>query len=78
MSYSVTVTAAQLLMRTLYEQLFAGHDLATAIRRGRLDLFNSKGRQAYFQPDHRSRRLAPPQLYTRIGSHATPARIHHS
>jgi len=48
MGYSVTVTAAELLMTTLYEQLFAGQDLAAAIRRARLELYNRKGRRAYF------------------------------
>jgi len=48
MSYSVTVSAAQLLMTTLYEELFRGIDLAPALRRGRLELFNRKGRRAYF------------------------------
>ena len=48
MGYSVTVTAAELLMTTLYEQLFAGQDLTAAIRRARLELYNRKGRRAYF------------------------------
>ncbi|HMB08669.1 MAG TPA: tetratricopeptide repeat protein [Isosphaeraceae bacterium] len=48
MGYSVTVTAAELMMTTLYDQLFAGSDLATAIRRARLELFNQKSRRAYF------------------------------
>jgi tetratricopeptide (TPR) repeat protein len=48
MGYSVTVTAAELLMTTLYEQLFAGQELPAAIRRGRLELYNDKGRRAYF------------------------------
>ena len=48
MGYSVTVSAARLMMTTLYGQLFAGSDLATAIRRARLELFNQKSRRAYF------------------------------
>src|SRR5262249_45420095 len=48
MGYSVTVTAAELLMRRLYERLFAGSDLPNAIRRARQELYNSKGRRAYF------------------------------
>ena len=42
MGYSVTVSAAELLMSTLYGKLFAGHDLAAAIRRARLELYNRK------------------------------------
>ncbi|HKX30164.1 MAG TPA: tetratricopeptide repeat protein [Blastocatellia bacterium] len=49
MSYSVTVSAAKLMMQTLYERLFAGSDLAAAIRRGRQELYNDKSRRAYFQ-----------------------------
>jgi len=48
MGYSVTVTAAELLMTTLYRQLFARQDLSAAIRRARLELYNRKGRRAYF------------------------------
>lgn len=48
MGYSVTVSAAELFMRTLYLQVFASQDLAAAIRRARLELYNRKGRRAYF------------------------------
>ena len=48
MGYSVTVTAAELMMQTLYGELFAGRDLSTAISRGRRELYNRKGRRAYF------------------------------
>jgi tetratricopeptide (TPR) repeat protein len=48
MGYSVTVSAAQLMMRTLYREIFEGHDLPSAIRRARLELFNQKGRRVYF------------------------------
>ena len=48
MGYSITVSAARLLMQTLYRQLFEGKDLAAAIRRARLELYNDKGRRAYF------------------------------
>lgn len=48
MGYSVTVSAAELLMRTLYEQLFAGHDLPVAIRRGRAELHSHRDRRAYY------------------------------
>lgn len=48
MGYSVTVSAAKLLMETLYTQLFAKHDLATSIRFARQELHNHKERQAHF------------------------------
>jgi len=48
MGYSVTVSAAELMMRRLYERLFAGSDLPNAIRRARQELYNDKGRRAYF------------------------------
>jgi tetratricopeptide (TPR) repeat protein len=51
MGYSVTVTAAELLMRTLYQQLFADQDLSTAIRNARTELYNRKGRRAYFNQE---------------------------
>nr|MBA2678744.1 tetratricopeptide repeat protein [Ktedonobacteraceae bacterium] len=48
MGYSITVSAAMLLMQTLYEQLFANQDLPKAIRQARLELYNHKERLAYF------------------------------
>ncbi|WP_420632265.1 tetratricopeptide repeat protein [Candidatus Leptofilum sp.] len=48
MGYSVSVSAAELLMTTLYEQLLAGQPLAQAVRRGRLELRNSKARRAAY------------------------------
>ncbi|HOO54073.1 MAG TPA: tetratricopeptide repeat protein [Methanothrix sp.] len=48
MGYSVTVSAAALMMETLYRQFFAEEDLPVAIRRARKELFNQKGRMAYF------------------------------
>jgi hypothetical protein len=48
MGYTVTVSAAELMMGTLYDELFAGNELAAAIRRARLELYNRKGRRAYF------------------------------
>ena len=48
MGYSVTVSAAELLMKTLYEKLFANVDLSIAIRDGRTELYNHKERRAYF------------------------------
>ena len=48
MGYSVTVSAAAVLMEQLYRQLFQGRDLAAAARRGRLELYSRKQRRAYF------------------------------
>ena len=48
MGYTVTVSAAELMMQTLYGRLFAGSDLTAAIRAARLELHNRKGRRAYF------------------------------
>ena len=48
MGYSVTVTAAERLMASLYRQLFSGAALAAAIRAGRLELFNRKDRRGYY------------------------------
>ena len=48
MAYSVTVSAAELLMTTLYSELFKDTDLALALRRSRLELNNQKNRRAYF------------------------------
>ena len=48
MGYSVTVTAAVLLMKTLYQHLFDGNDLTLAIRHARNELYNDKRRQAYY------------------------------
>ncbi len=50
MGYSVSVTAAERLMQRLYQQIFAGFDLAAAIQAARLELFNRKDRLgAYHQ-----------------------------
>ena len=48
MGYSVTVTAAAVLIRDLYQALFRGETIEKAIRLGRLELFNRKERRAYF------------------------------
>ena len=48
MGYSVTVSAAELLMSTLYQHLFAGDDLALAIQYARTELYNNKERRAFF------------------------------
>jgi len=48
MAYSVTVSAAEVFMHTLYQQLFSAQPLPAAIRRGRFELFNQKSRRAYY------------------------------
>ncbi|MFN9399866.1 MAG: tetratricopeptide repeat protein [Dolichospermum sp.] len=48
MGYSVTVTAAKLMMEHLYKHLFADKPITEAIRLSRLKLFNDKERKAYF------------------------------
>ena len=48
MSYSITVSAAQILMEGVYEQLFAHHSLPEAVSKGQRQLFKQKRRKAYF------------------------------
>ncbi|MEY2911001.1 MAG: Photosystem assembly protein Ycf3 [Cyanobacteriota bacterium] len=49
MGYSVTVTAARLMMEHLYKHLFADKPITEAIRLSRRELFNDKERKAYYQ-----------------------------
>ncbi|NET33075.1 MAG: tetratricopeptide repeat protein [Cyanothece sp. SIO1E1] len=48
MGYSVTVSAAALMMAKLYSQLFAQNGIPEAIRLGRKELYNQKNRRVYF------------------------------
>ncbi len=48
MSYSVTVTAAEILMKSLYQEIFRGKTLHQAIQIGRKELANRKQRRAAF------------------------------
>ena len=48
MGPSITVSAAELMIKSLYERLFAGHHLSSAMRRARIELYNRKGRRVYF------------------------------
>ncbi len=48
MGYSVTVSAASLLMEKVYSELFDKKGITEAIRLGRRELFNRKKRKAYF------------------------------
>ncbi|WP_052418738.1 tetratricopeptide repeat protein, partial [Methanolacinia paynteri] len=51
MSYSITVSAAKILMERLYRNIFDGNDCLAAVRSGRLELYNRKGRRAYFNQE---------------------------
>ena len=48
MAYSVTVTAAEKSMPALYEQLSEGADPVAAVHAARRELFEHRGRRAYF------------------------------
>ncbi len=48
MGYSVTVSAAQLLMTTLYRRLLDGRPLHEAIRAARLELYQQRARRAAY------------------------------
>ncbi|MEQ8383256.1 MAG: CHAT domain-containing protein [Coleofasciculus sp. A1-SPW-01] len=48
MGYSVTETAASLLMETVYQQVFAQKTIREALRLGRRELYNNKQRKAYY------------------------------
>lgn len=47
MGYSVNIRAAELLMNTLYQQLFENEDLSAAIRTARAELHNDKVRMGF-------------------------------
>lgn len=48
MAYSVTVDAARLLVKNLYQPLFAGEGVDRAVRLARRELYAQKQRQVYF------------------------------
>lgn len=48
MRYSISVTAAKLLMETLYQGLYEGQPIEKAIAQGRVELYNKKNRQAVY------------------------------
>ncbi|MBF0376533.1 MAG: tetratricopeptide repeat protein [Desulfamplus sp.] len=48
MGYSVTVSAAELMMKTLYPKLLSEKDLLKALCHARYELHNQKKRRAYF------------------------------
>ncbi|AFY43247.1 tetratricopeptide repeat protein [Nostoc sp. PCC 7107] len=49
MGYSVTVSAAKLMMEQLYRHLFNNQPITEAIRLSRRELFNNKSRKAYIK-----------------------------
>ena len=49
MGYSVTVSAAEKMMKHLYEDLFSGKTPRDAVSTGRFQLYNNKNRKANFQ-----------------------------
>ncbi|MEM6614194.1 MAG: CHAT domain-containing protein [Cyanobacteria bacterium P01_C01_bin.72] len=51
MSYSITVTAAEIIMEKIYAHLFDQQDLNRAIRLGRRELYNRKERKAYYNTE---------------------------
>ena len=51
MAYSVTVTAAELMMPVVYRQLAGGEEILSAIHAGRRELFDVRARRAYFDHD---------------------------
>ncbi len=63
MGYSVTVSAARLMMTTLYRQLLDGRNPATAIRRARLELYNDKRRKAAYAQEIRLEDWLLPVIY---------------
>ena len=48
MGYSVTVTAAKLLMAQVYRELFHQQSMTAAVRLGRYELFQNKHRKLYY------------------------------
>ena len=51
MSYSITVTAAEIMMKQIYTCLFANQDLNSAIRLSRKELHEVKKRKAYYNTE---------------------------
>ena len=76
MGYSVTVSAAELLMRTLYQKLFEHDDLSVAIRHARSELYNNKERRAYFDQNIDLEDWLLPVVYQNQPVTLTAARLH--
>lgn len=66
MGYSVTVSAAEILMQTLYQQLFEGKSLDEAIRLGRKELLNRQERKAHFDQTIELEDWLLPVVYRRV------------
>ena len=73
MSYSVTVSAAALMMTELYRQLFAGQDLNRAICHARKALHDNKNRQAYYNQTIELEDWMLPVVYQSGGAQAKQA-----
>ncbi len=68
MGYSVTVSAAQRLMQTLYRHLFERQDLLLALREARAALHHEKKRRAYFSQQIKLEDWLLPVVYQPRGS----------
>ena len=64
MGYSVTVSAAEIVITELYKALFSGQPIDEAIRLGRRQLFNRKERRAYFNETIRLEDWLLPVVYS--------------
>jgi hypothetical protein len=64
MGYSVTVSAAEIVIAELYRALFSGQPIDEAIRLGRRELFNRKERRAYFNETIRLEDWLLPVVYS--------------
>ncbi|MEG3438506.1 CHAT domain-containing protein, partial [Pannus brasiliensis CCIBt3594] len=64
MGYSVTVSAAEIIIEKLYKSLFSGKSIDEAIRLGRRELFNRKERRAYFNETIRLEDWLLPVVYS--------------
>jgi len=51
MAYSVTVSAAELMMPVIYKQIAEGMEILQAVHAGRRELFDVRGRRAYFDQE---------------------------
>ena len=64
MGYSVTVSAAALLIESFYTNLFNKKDITEAMRLGRRELYNRKERQGYFNQTLKLEDWLLPVVYT--------------
>jgi len=69
MGYSVTVSAARLMMTQLYQQLLQGKSPAQAIGRARLELYHDKRRQAAYNQEIELEDWVLPVVYQNTAPH---------